>query len=197
MVIDPAADRPPVERAPGATIEQVTDDAGLRDWTAVMDASYGWTDVTKADAVISVYRTATRADAPWSPPDRPGRGRGGRLRLPVRGRWPRVRDEHRHGPGAPAALSGQRRDVGAAGRRARSGPPGRDPHCVGADSFVYGGLTVAAVLVTALVFGALHTVDPDIAGSTQAAGLLEQTARSGRPRRTRAGRTKAGPSPMQ
>ena len=65
MVIDPAADRPPVERAPGATIEQVTDDDGLRDWTAVMDASYGWTDVTKADAVISVYRTATGADAPW------------------------------------------------------------------------------------------------------------------------------------
>jgi MFS family permease len=35
---------------------------------------------------------------------------------------------------------------------------------VAAVLLVYGGLTVAAVLVTAIVFGALHTVDPDVAG---------------------------------
>ena len=65
MVIDPAGDRPAVALPPGAAVETVTDDAGLRDWTVVMDASYGWTDATKADAVLSVYRTATGPDAPW------------------------------------------------------------------------------------------------------------------------------------
>lgn len=65
MVIDPAAPRPVVGRPAGATVEEVADDAGLRDWTAVMHASYGWTDATKADAVLAVYRSVTAGSAPW------------------------------------------------------------------------------------------------------------------------------------
>jgi ribosomal protein S18 acetylase RimI-like enzyme len=65
MVIDPAGPRPAVETPPDATIEAVTDDAGLRDWTAVMDASYGWTDRTKADAVLAIYRAPAPGTAPW------------------------------------------------------------------------------------------------------------------------------------
>lgn len=65
MVIDPGADRPPIDLPDGASIEEVVDDAGLQDWTTVMDGSYGWTDATKADAVLSVYRALTGPAAPW------------------------------------------------------------------------------------------------------------------------------------
>ena len=64
MVIDPAGDRLTVEMPSGATLEEVVDDAGLRDWTAVMAASYGWADAAKADAVLSVYRTPLD-EPPW------------------------------------------------------------------------------------------------------------------------------------
>jgi ribosomal protein S18 acetylase RimI-like enzyme len=64
MVIDPTAARPSADVPDGTTVEQVTDDTGLADWTAVMGASYGWADPTKADAVMSVYRSVT-SSPPW------------------------------------------------------------------------------------------------------------------------------------
>lgn len=64
MVIDPSAAHPQPDAPRGATVARVTDDAGLRDWTEVMGASYGWRDPAKADAVLSVYRPAT-SSAPW------------------------------------------------------------------------------------------------------------------------------------
>ena len=65
MVIDTAATRPRAETPRDATVVRVTDDAGLHDWTSVMAASYGWSDPTKADAVLSVYRSVPSSDRPW------------------------------------------------------------------------------------------------------------------------------------
>jgi ribosomal protein S18 acetylase RimI-like enzyme len=64
MVIDPAGPRPEVATPPGVTLEEVVDVAGLRDWTTIMAAAYGWADPAKADAVLSVYRTPLD-EPPW------------------------------------------------------------------------------------------------------------------------------------
>jgi GNAT superfamily N-acetyltransferase len=65
MVIDPADPRPRTDAPSGVTVGRVTDDAGLRDWIAVMDRAYGWADRAKADAVLAVYRSVPASGRPW------------------------------------------------------------------------------------------------------------------------------------